>query len=125
MPSIVEVLLDSGVDPNVVAADGGTALRQAALRRSSRMVRILLANGGNPNAVDPDGFLPLHLAALSGSTDLIAELLKSGPGVSALTRGSRETWISLPRGAASMLQKLLLRFRSQPVRARCKSPRAR
>ena len=53
---MVELLLDSGADPNTTAHHGLTPLSQA---ESPRIIELLLEHGANPNIPDSDGDLPI------------------------------------------------------------------
>ena len=57
----VELLLDSGADPNAVDTSGQARARKEL--RSMNNVELLLDSGADPNAVDTSGQTPLHAAA--------------------------------------------------------------
>jgi ankyrin repeat protein len=85
-PASVRRLLQSGADPNVVNAEGTTALMWAGTRGLA-WVRPLLDRGANPKAADKEGFTPLMFAAgHSGPPDVLRALLAAGADVNALSR---------------------------------------
>ncbi len=79
-PEIVELLLESGADPNVQeeklygrdsAYGGDTALHHAIYCGSARMVKLLLAHGADPDIQDAEGLSPLEIAKRRGNTHLV------------------------------------------------------
>jgi ankyrin repeat protein len=89
--NMTRLLLEVGLDPNAVDAQGSVPMHDAALRGNVAVVDVLLASGAAVEVFDRDGFLPLHLAALSGKAEVIGVLLAHGAKVSARTRETQET----------------------------------
>jgi ankyrin repeat protein len=74
--SVVGLLLDAGVDVNLLDGQGDTALHHAAADGRRDVVEFLIAHGANTNIADKDGKTPLKLAAASGEIHEL--LLKAG-----------------------------------------------
>jgi ankyrin repeat protein len=62
-PSMVEVFLKAGVDPNIKTEDGNTALHYAIWTESIAIVESLLAAQTDPNIRNESGKTSLHYAA--------------------------------------------------------------
>jgi ankyrin repeat protein len=58
----LQLLLDSGADPNAKAGDGSTPLHQAVQEQQVPMIRALAAKGAKLDAVNKDNLTPLLLA---------------------------------------------------------------
>ncbi len=90
---IIKRLLDKGTDANVrvrsteldyaPAANGATALRQAAFWGRPEIAEMLIKRGANVNARDARGDAPLHEAACLGHVEMARLLLKHGADVNA------------------------------------------
>ncbi|XP_041647764.1 cyclin-dependent kinase 4 inhibitor C [Cheilinus undulatus] len=75
-PSLVEVLLEAGADPNMPDPVLNLTVTHDAARDGHKdTVRVLLDYGANPNMVDDRGNLPLHLAAMGGHLELTQLLI--------------------------------------------------
>lgn len=59
--------LPTGADINSQAADGATALYEAAKNGHEEIVEFLLSQNANANIPGKTGLLPLHVAAQRGS----------------------------------------------------------
>jgi ankyrin repeat protein len=107
---VVRTLLDSGVDPNLPSATGGsTALHwligstgygcSDRIPERMEIARVLLAHGADPNAHKPlsslqidmkiagSGSTPLYDAVMRGCVDLIRLLMESGADKHAVVYG--------------------------------------
>lgn len=76
------MLAAGSVNPNTVNADGLTALHQACIESSLKVVSVLLQNGANVNATDNDWWTPLHAAAACDHWRIVSVLLQNGADVS-------------------------------------------
>jgi uncharacterized protein len=78
--SDVELLLQSGADPNAKDDSGWTPLHFAVQSDSKEVVALLLGNGAEVDAIDLDGNSPLFKAvfAYRGEAALILALRKAG-----------------------------------------------
>ncbi len=70
-------LLDSGIDVNLPAAGGWTALHFAIQGQRSKIVSELLNRGADPNARSLLGDTPLHVAASHGNWSLVQLLVQN------------------------------------------------
>ncbi|KAF3218272.1 hypothetical protein TWF106_007634 [Orbilia oligospora] len=62
-PSVVELLLQNGMDPNFGNHQGRTALHSAIRTGNIEVIETLLRYGAAVNKKDAEGWTPLHLAA--------------------------------------------------------------
>lgn len=78
---IVQMLLDSGADPNPSLTNfiGLTPLYLAVVLKDLRMVRALLSKGANPNIPNFQGVTPIYLAVLQGDVRIVKSLLPKVP----------------------------------------------
>ena len=109
-PDIVEMLLKSGADPNVVNGSGITALHVAAVRRLD-VVQILVDNGADINRKDGLGFTIL-MRAVSGASYPIVDVLLTLPQLDLdITNNVGRTALMMAAnirfGGASLVAKLL------------------
>jgi ankyrin repeat protein len=79
--TLIEILLQHGIDPNI--KDKGqewTALHFAARDQKSQVVDLLLSHGADPNSIDIFGNTPLCRAIMSPkmNIDVIQKLLAAG-----------------------------------------------
>lgn len=75
----LKILLDHGVDPNLITRDKkNTPLHLAAEGGFSECVSVLLSKGADANACNYKGQIPLHLAARAQSVDCAELLLHEG-----------------------------------------------
>lgn len=75
-------LLDRGVRPTVVDADGYLPLSFAVIHQNQEVLRLLLAHGADPLKVDAGGLCPLELAEALGH-DVVIDVLLAHLGVQA------------------------------------------
>lgn len=80
-PSLVQALLQQGLNVNDALASGYTPLDAAAFGGASKVARILLDHGADPNAAAKDGTSPLEDAAAKGFDSIAAMLLDQGARV--------------------------------------------
>ncbi|MFN2527199.1 MAG: ankyrin repeat domain-containing protein [Candidatus Baltobacteraceae bacterium] len=79
-PACVELLLENGADPNVVARNHSRVrpLHSAVAGRDLACVQHLLAAQAEPNVQQAGGFTPLHSAAEHGDTEIYDALIAAG-----------------------------------------------
>ena len=78
-PTIVQLLLEAGADPNARDDRGLTPLHEGATNSNPVVAAHLLAAGADPNGLDNDGYTPLHYAAArSGNGRVVTRLLGAG-----------------------------------------------
>jgi ankyrin repeat protein len=63
---VIKILLDSGVDPQIIDGDGRTLLHLAVINDLYSIAEKLIIQGVSINAIDYKGYTPLGLAALYG-----------------------------------------------------------
>ncbi|PGH11101.1 hypothetical protein AJ79_05046 [Helicocarpus griseus UAMH5409] len=77
LPTLVDVMLTEGIDPNSVNSSGETPLLIAAREGHGRVVDVLLGKSGvNINFKAGDGTTPLHQALSRRRLDVVKLLLK-------------------------------------------------
>jgi len=79
----VELILASGLSPNVTNRDGFTALMWSAGQGHMLVVETLLARGAHVNALSKDGTTALMAAASQGHTQIARLLVARGAAVDA------------------------------------------
>ncbi|EGB15135.1 Ankyrin [Pseudodesulfovibrio mercurii] len=72
------LLLDNGVDVNVLGPNRDTPLHQACLAAPEAFIADLLARGAHVNAREKTGLTPLHAAAFRGDPAIVQLLLDAG-----------------------------------------------
>ena len=83
----VRALLDQGVDVNVTAVDGATALHWAVYRDEPRLVASLIEGGADVIPANRYGVRPLSLASLNGNAEIIEQLIRAGADLLAVVGG--------------------------------------
>lgn len=73
---LMDKLLDSGVDINLVDRDGFTSLHKAVIGKKEAVISHLLRKGANPHVRDRDGATPLHYAVQAGALQTVKLLIK-------------------------------------------------
>jgi ankyrin repeat protein len=81
---VVGALLAGGANPNVLRADGSTALLIAASNGDTDAVKALLGAGANPNHALPNGQTVLMSAVVNGQAKVIDPLIDAGADVNAI-----------------------------------------
>lgn len=88
--SMVEFLLQNGVDPKLQDRDGYTALHTAAFSGQESIVNLmLLAKGPEIEMQSNTGWTPLHVAAYAGSENIVKALIRSGANAEANDKHQR------------------------------------
>ncbi|RLN11534.1 hypothetical protein C2845_PM09G07960 [Panicum miliaceum] len=73
---LMDKLLDSGVDINLLDKDGFTPLHKAIIGKKEAVISHLLRKGANPHVRDRDGATPLHYAVQAGALQTVKLLIK-------------------------------------------------
>jgi ankyrin repeat protein len=108
-PSIVELLLDSGADPNVANHIGQTALHRAG--RSADIIQLLVDKGADVNAKDDRGRTPLLWICnrrFKADPRSIEKLLENGADANARDLDGKTPLMQLSEGGHVEGVKLLL-----------------
>ncbi len=104
----VRVLLEQGVDVNVAAADGTTALHWASYWDDVVGAELLIRGGADPGAANDLGATPLWNAALNGSSAMVRSLLEAGADPNAaLILGETVVMTAARSGNADVVGQLL------------------
>jgi uncharacterized protein len=74
--ALMSLLLDTGLDPNLLDSRGFSLLMIAAYSDQAEMVRLLAGRGADPNLPDPNGNTPLMGTAFKGSIEVARNLLE-------------------------------------------------
>lgn len=70
-PTIVQLLLELGSDPNALDDDGWAPLHWAAVRGYEEKARVLLSAGSDPTVRTRHGLLPIDLAERNNHLSLV------------------------------------------------------
>ena len=108
-PGVVNLLLKSGADPNLVMADGEFVLREAATAAVDlRICRALLKHGADATMANKMGSTALHIAAFHGRADIVRPLIRAGADVNQRDRyGHGPLACSISRGRSDVSVHLL------------------
>ena len=79
--NIVNMLADSGINPNAPTVTGRTILFYAASRKCQITIKILLDLGANVNQTDDSKKTPLMIAAMQGMNHNIQQLINRGADI--------------------------------------------
>jgi hypothetical protein len=115
----VQLLLDSGADPNVVDNDGMSLVQHALRIGSIDLVAALLSKGVNPNTADSTGATPVHAAALWSDASAMRLLLEHGAELELRDQFGNTPLHVAARASNKEVVRLLLE-RGAPVNARNK-----
>lgn len=104
----LQILLDDGLNPNVIYGDGSSALHWASYHDSLEAAEQLLVVGANVNATTDLGVTPLWLAIENGNSQLVAALLQAGadPSIELLS-GETIVMTASQVGNADIVRQLL------------------
>ncbi len=76
---VIQFLIDSGADVNVLTDNGMTSLMYASRNRNPEVVQLLIDNGADVNAKDDDRWTPLMFASgYNSSPEVIQILIDNG-----------------------------------------------
>jgi ankyrin repeat protein len=87
----VELFLDAGMSPNVMNAQGITALMFAAENGGAETVEFLIDSDADVNARNEKGATALIVAALKGRAETVKALINAGADVNVKTRENSMT----------------------------------
>jgi uncharacterized protein len=110
-PDFVELLLDRGVDPNILnGMDQSTALYAAAWQGDDKTIRLLLKRGADPNFRNSrDQSSALYVAAKRGDEETVKLLLANGAYINAHDEnGVTPLMIAVSEGQAGVAELLIL-----------------
>ncbi len=105
MKVFAQLLNAPGIDVDLRAGNGDTALMIAAYKADREAVRALLAKGA---AVNKDGWTPLHYAAASGDNEIVQMLMDKDANLDALSPNRTTPMMMAARGGHILAVKLLL-----------------
>ncbi|XP_027146038.1 CARD- and ANK-domain containing inflammasome adapter protein [Larimichthys crocea] len=113
--SIVQTLLERGLDPNITGPKAQTPLHFAAQCNRPEMVDVLLRAGAKVNAVAQDGLTPLHIASQQGHADSVTQLLqgKADPSIKDRLGRTALHWAASSKGEGRVVD-LLLSAKANP-----------
>lgn len=112
---VVAALLASGANPNVLRADGSSALLIASSNGDTEAVKALLGAGANPNHALPNGQTVLMSAVVNGQAKVIDLLIDAGADINAIFPDGRFGAFALALDGKKMRIALqLLRRGAQP-----------
>lgn len=95
--SVLEKLLEAGIDINTPAVGDGTPLMIASAKGNLDMVESLLSLGANPNAFSEGDGNALIVAAKMNHADIAKRLLESGADINAIVAGDETALITASR----------------------------
>jgi ankyrin repeat protein len=90
-PTVVEMLLQMGVNPNMPDQSGNLPLDLAAQKGDLPIVQLLLLHGADVNRRSHNGSFPIHTAAWGGHTEIVKSLLDQGADVNCRVSETGET----------------------------------
>lgn len=105
----IQLLIDSGMNPNVKDMLGRTGLMYSASKGNQAVIHELIAKGANLNAQDDTGFTALMLAVKPDNQAMVELLVKAGANVNLQNEDGRTalhmaaTFLDNPRVIARLL----------------------
>ena len=110
--SILECLVQAGVNPSIQSTSGLTALHLAA-RHDVSAAKVLVEAGCPVNTQDSIGQTPLHIAVVAACTEVVKHLLQNGALVNSEDEcGQVASYFAAVDGAEDIMQ-LLLHYGAQ------------
>lgn len=88
-PSLIQTLVDLGLEINATDKYGQTPITVAAVDGDEEVVSAYIQASADPNIADRQGVTPLHHAAYWGNEAIVRLLMKNGADVAALTQTGR------------------------------------
>ena len=79
--SIIELLIENGINVNLQSKDGYTPLHFAIATKSVQITSLLIQSGANLNLQTNEGLAPLHVAIVTGEIEIATLLIKAGAHV--------------------------------------------
>ena len=110
----VELLLDSGADPNKRSLYNGP-LHDAARIGSAEITTILIQAGADVELSGFGGVHPLHSAALAGQAKVVSILLANGARVDSQDNTGRTPLLSFMSGNVSNVSTLIALLEAEPI----------
>jgi len=108
--SVVQILIDAGVNVEAVNVESATALHLAASHGFDSVIETLLHSKANIDAVNAAGFTPVHLAAAEGHLAAVQTLLSAeGSDVETGTWTIKPLHMAAGGGHVSVIKELLKR----------------
>ncbi|XP_063411557.1 ankycorbin-like [Mytilus trossulus] len=112
----VKMLIDAGIDVNILQKDGETALQSAANGNRTEISRFLIDNGIGINVQNKNGKTALHLAVLYCITEIVEMLIDAGIDVNLLEKDGNNALHLAARQDGKAIVTLLLDRYCDPFR---------
>lgn len=106
--AVLELLLQSGANPNTRNRSGDSVLNMATRGGHEELVELLLVSGADPNLTNKSGSTPLHQAALKGHEALVRLLLKNNADPNTVNDSGATALHEAVSGGHDMVVKQLL-----------------
>jgi hypothetical protein len=87
----VELLIDSGANPDAVDRIAGTALQQAVIYRNLSLVKLLIDGGADVKVKSPPHGSALHAAVFNYSVEIVHVLVQCGADINSLSQSDQHT----------------------------------